>query len=654
VEGVLRPALRDLAQQASRLATLAERLRGTAVAAPLPGGFGARYQAFVAARALREVQSTAERLSGRIAAGSLLESAPGPGPALSHAAGSVASMLTRVADATLALQGAGVPGSGAQAALREVGGLERALGAVTAALSVASGRTVLVGRLQSDATPGPSAPPAAHLAAGLTLEDLARVGAALGTSSSLPAITWTVPVVAAVVEAGRRLGVLGQGGVDSRPLAAWALGVDARTPAGQPGRPLTALALLALLRHGGVALERLDPAQVRLAAQLVSDAGTLPEQLEELARVLDAFQVLARVGLPALPRELLVRALGPQAAARAGEAVEGLQGRMKAVSTASAAIAAGEEAAVVTVTTSDKATLTPPAASADFGFSIGSVFKGIGKAIGGFFKSIGEGFKSFFNAFLQILPFILTILSFIPVTAPFAMVANAALAVYTAVKTKNPLALVGAVASFVGAGAVFAASRVVGAAATTLQRVADVANSIARVTKGIAAMREGDIVGGLSAIAGGVASGVGAVAGSAASGLSRVASGLQEISGKIGTAYQVYQAARRGDFLGAVGLGAGLAGDLSFVGPEARAALARVADGALRLRGAQAAARRRPELRRPRGARRARPGRGRRAAAPRRPGRPALRRLRRGGLHRRPARRGPHRGRGAGLPRPGR
>ena len=171
------------------------------------------------------------------------------------------------------------------------------------------------------------------------------------------------------------------------------------------------------------------------------------------------------------------------------------------------------------------------------------------------------------------------------------MVANAALAVYTAMKTKNPLALVGAVASFVGAGAVFAASRVVGAAATTLQRVADVANSVARVMKGIAAMREGDIVGGLSAIAGGVASGAGAVAGNAASGLSRVASGLQEISGKIGTAYQVYQAARRGDFLGAVGLGAGLAGDLGFVRPEARDALAQVADGALRLRGAQAALR---------------------------------------------------------------
>ena len=70
-------------------------------------------------------------------------------------------------------------------------------------------------------------------------------------------------------------------------------------------------------------------------------------------------------------------------------------------------------------------TVTPPTASADFGFSIGnvfksigSVFKGIGNAIGGFFKGIGEGLKSFFNAFLQILPFILTILSFIPVTAP--------------------------------------------------------------------------------------------------------------------------------------------------------------------------------------------------------------------------------------------
>jgi LysM repeat protein len=570
VADVLRPALQKLAEETSRFESLARGLRGAAVAAPLPGSFGPRYQAFVAAQALKQVESAAGALSRQVAVASRLESPSIPGPTVAEAARALASLETQVADATEALRRAAVPGSGAQAALRGLSGLEQGLGSLASALAVAGGRMVLVGQ-QAQAKPGPSAPPADHLAAGLTLEDLARVGAALGTPEALPALAWTAPVVAAVVDAGRRLGLLGPGGIDSRPLAAWALGLTSAPPAGQPGRPLRDIALLSLLRHAGIALERIDPSQVRQAAGLVSEARTLQDQLEALARVLDAFQVLARVGLPALPREV--------------------QDRMKATATATAAIATAEEAATVELPRSSGTVATPATASADRGFSIGKAIGGVFKAIGGLFKGIGGALKSFFNAFLQILPFLLTILSFIPVTAPFAMVANAALAVYTAVKTKNPLALVGAVASFVGAGAVFAASRVVGAAATTLQRVADVANSVARVAKGIAAAREGDLVGGLSAIAGGAASGAGALAGGAANGLSAVARGLQEVAGKVGTAYQVYQAARRGDVLGAVGLGAGLAGDLGATSPEARGVLAQVSSGAFRLRAAQSALR---------------------------------------------------------------
>ena len=182
VEDVLRPALRDLAQEASRLATLAERLRGAATMAPLPSGFGARYQAFVADRALSQIHSAAGKLSGLVAVGSRLEGASGPGPALADAARAVASLQARAADATTGPAEGGRPRERArQAALREVSGLERALEAVTAALAVAGGRTVLVGRLQAEPTPGASAPPSDHLAAGLSLEDLARVGVDLGT-----------------------------------------------------------------------------------------------------------------------------------------------------------------------------------------------------------------------------------------------------------------------------------------------------------------------------------------------------------------------------------------------------------------------------------------------------------------------------------------
>ena len=595
VEEALRPALRQLSEEASRFATLAGRLGTAAVRAPLPGRFGERYQAFVASRSLKDAGAAAERMAARAAVASGLEGARGPGRELAASAPDLAVLHARVAEATLALHAAGVPGSGAQASLQELAGLHRSLEGVAGALGLASGRTVLVGGLQAEAHPGPSAPPVAHLATGLTLDDLARVGAALGTPRALPAMAWTAPAVSAVLEAGRRLGVLGPGSVDSGPLAAWALGGNAGIVGGAaPSAPaLTELGLLALLRHGGVPLERLDPSQVRAAGQLVAEGRTLPERRDALTRVLDAFQVLARVGRAALPSPRDRRA----SAARADASPSAVQGpRMATNVVVENAIATAAAAATVVVARPDPAPATTAVAAADFG--IGKVFKSIGKAIGGvfkaiggFFKSIGSAFKSLFNAFLQILPIILTILSFIPITAPFAMIANAALAVYTAVKTKNPLALVGAVASFVGAGAAVMASRVVGTAAATLQRVADVANSVARAMKGIAALREGDIVGGLSAVAGGLASGMGAVAGSAASGLSRAAEGLREIAGKIGTAYQVYQAARRGDLLGAVGLGAGLAADLSVTSPEARAVLARVADGAGRLRNVHAAIR---------------------------------------------------------------
>jgi LysM repeat protein len=590
VDEVLVPPLRQLAEQASRLATFADRLATSVLRPPLPAGFGPRYQAFVAARALRDVGDAAGRLAGRAAVAARLEGPGGPGPDLASAAGDLAAVQAPAARAVLALEKAGVAGSGAEAARRELAGFEGALESASAALSVASGRALLLAAAPPP-HPGASAPPAAHLAAALAPEDLARVGTAMGTPAALPPIAWTPEVVAAVVEAGRRLGLVRPGGIDSRPLAAWALG--AQTAAGLPPRALDDRALLALLRHAGIALERLDPGQVRLATGQVAQARTLPEQGDALARVLDAFQVLARAGLPALPRELLLRAAGAPAASRPGIDVEGLSRRMGATATAAAAIAAGEAAAAAPLTrTEAPATSRPVAPAADTsGFSIGKVLGGVFKAIGGFLKAVGGGLKSFFNAFLQILPFILTVLSFIPVTAPFAMVANAALSVYTAIKTKNPLAIVGAAASFVGAGALVAAGRAMGAAAASFQQVADVAHSVARVAKGIAAAREGDLLGGLAAAAGGLSNGLGAVAGGAAGGLQRLADGLGELSGRVGTAHQVYQAARRGDLLGAVGLGAGLAADLGTGTPGTSAALAGVADGAARLRAAQAAIR---------------------------------------------------------------
>jgi hypothetical protein len=76
----------------------------------------------------------------------------------------------------------------------------------------------------------------------------------------------------------------------------------------RPAR-LGASDIAAALKSAGVALERVDPGQLRAAARFVSGARSAAEQRERLRLALDAFRVLGRIGLPRLPREQMVRQL---------------------------------------------------------------------------------------------------------------------------------------------------------------------------------------------------------------------------------------------------------------------------------------------------------------------------------------------------------
>ena len=158
------------------------------------------------------------------------------------------------------------------------------------------------------------------------------------------------------------------------------------------------------------------------------------------------------------------------------------------------------------------------------------------------------------------------VMSFIPVTAVIGQIGSAALSAYNAVKQKNWVGAIGAVASGFGAGALGAAAKGATGVATTAQKLAntfstaaDYAGKIATGVNAVRAIKEGNWMGALmpgvsalgSSTAGALSKSFGALGDSA----SRVASWLERGE----TTLRTYQAIKRGDLASAVDSGLDLA-----------------------------------------------------------------------------------------------
>jgi hypothetical protein len=142
----------------------------------------------------------------------------------------------------------------------------------------------------------------------VTEDDVSRMGTGLD-GDRLPAqATWSEEMVDTVCTLGRA-----QGGITeaearrNAEVAGTALGSEDTTGPGPA--PMGAPDVAAAVKLSAVALERVDPNQLRAVARYVNTAATRAEQQDKLRRALDTLQILGRIGLPKLPREQIVKQL---------------------------------------------------------------------------------------------------------------------------------------------------------------------------------------------------------------------------------------------------------------------------------------------------------------------------------------------------------
>jgi nucleoid-associated protein YgaU len=144
--------------------------------------------------------------------------------------------------------------------------------------------------------------------------------------------------------------------------------------------------------------------------------------------------------------------------------------------------------------------------------------------------------KKFTDSLKKIAGPVLTVLSFIPVTAPFAIAANAALSVVNGIKNHNPLGVIaglaGGVASFAGDIASSIGDVAQSTVASAAQTVANVANTASAGLAAIKGKNPASILGFIAGAAGNLASSV-------ADTSQDLADSLRDVSSTARTAAQV-------------------------------------------------------------------------------------------------------------------
>ena len=206
--------------------------------------------------------------------------------------------------------------------------------------------------------------------------------------------------------------------------------------------------------------------------------------------------------------------------------------------------------------------------------------KGFFKKLGGFFKKVGKVLG-------KIAPIALGIMAMIPIPPinVIGMVGTAAIAIYKAVKHKDYL---GAVIAIAGAFTGGAAAGVLGAAATKVAQVASQVAQYAKAAKGVIDVvqhvKDGNWLGAIGALGSVVA---GAKFGEGAEWVSEKAGQVAEWAEKAEAAAYAYKAAKSGDYLTAIGVGASLSSDLAAEGSTAQQVLGGVAEGSAYLSAAR-------------------------------------------------------------------
>ncbi len=190
----------------------------------------------------------------------------------------------------------------------------------------------------------------------------------------------------------------------------------------------------------------------------------------------------------------------------------------------------------------------------------------------------------------DLLPYIAMILQFIPLG--WTQLLAAAIRVYLAIKAKNIMGIVAAVASFIPAVGAYVGGAAMNAAAQVASKVADLAKYAAQAMDAYSKIKRGDWLGGLAGFAAGAANMLGNFSDAAASTLRGWGSELDVWAKRLSSGMQAIGAARRGDFLGAFGLGANLAADLDVLPAADAGTLKQVAGLASQVGTAQTAIRR--------------------------------------------------------------
>jgi LysM repeat protein len=344
-------------------------------------------------------------------------------------------------------------------------------------------------------------------------EDLARIGTGLDPSEPPPQTYWNEELVNTLSDLGRQ-----QGGVTDADGHAHLL-LAGQLLEGAEGQAieLGAVEIAVALKAAGIPLEMVDPNQLASAARYVNTATDAADQQEKLRKTLDNFQILTTIGAPPLTRHQMVEQLW--AIARVpGHALERLsdvelRGKYQEVLAAVNAGPGQSELKVgkhnLSFTVGENGQVTHSETKKPSFFS----------RLGGFFKKIA--------------PIALTVASFIPFTAPFARIAQGAISLVKAVRSRSLLGAVTSAAGMVAGGATAIVGRVAEGTSSAAATVARVANGVARGLQGVSSIRQGSVLGGIAALGSGVADAIGRAAEGAATGLQRFANRLGDTSARL-------------------------------------------------------------------------------------------------------------------------
>jgi LysM repeat protein len=344
-------------------------------------------------------------------------------------------------------------------------------------------------------------------------EDLARIGTGLDPSQPPPQNYWNEELVNTVCDLGRQRG----GVTDADGHAHLQLARQLLDGAEGQSVELGAAEIAVALKAAGIPLEKVDPNQLHSAARYVNTATDAAEQHDKLRKTLDNFQALTTVGSPPLSRQQMVEQLWAIAKVP-GHALEKLsttelQGKFQEVlSTVNAGpgraeLKVGKHNLKLTVGENGQVTQSETKKP-------------------GFFSRLGGVLK-------KIAPLALTVASFIPFTAPFARIAQGAISLVKAIRSKSLLGAVISAAGIVAGGAAAIAGRVADGASSAAATVARFANGAARGLQGVSSIRQGSVLGGIAALGSGVAEAIGRAAEGAATGLQRFANRLGDTSAKL-------------------------------------------------------------------------------------------------------------------------